>query len=502
MFLTPEKKSWFILSSVFILALLLNIDYSAVNLILVPISRDFDEDLNVLQWLLSGYTLAWASVAIIGGRLSDIYGRRRMFFIGVWIFSIASLICGVAWDTWVIMLGRALQGVGGGLFVSPLYAIIFMETPEDKRGRSMGILGISCGIGLAFGPSIGGALLEWLSWRWIFYINIPLCLIAQGVMYIFTHKETIDSTKKKIDIQGAALLGATIIMFLFSINQAEVWGLGSLLFWSFIGISILLFFAFLTHQSNRENRLIPKNFFNNTPYLGCLVGFSFFQYVFASMLLMVNLYLQNILNYSAYETGIIFFSMTIALGLLSPFGGKMCDRMDGRIPICLGTFITGIAALWFSTFDAHTELLPVIFSLALAGTGLGISFPSFNAVMLKTVDSSLLNTASGVFSVGTCMSLSLGVIISSSMLTGLGQIFLEQTLPLNLSPEDYSSLITYIAGVHHDIKELENIVDAKAMNTLVKSAYTTALSVTMQIAAAVSFISTLFCFLTIKGIKK
>jgi len=502
MFCDIKKETWFILISVFILAFLLNIEYSAVNLILVPISKDFNEDLNILQWLLSGYTLAWAATALIGGRLSDIYGSKRLFFIGVWVFCIACLICGCARSTWVLISGRIIQGVGGGLFVAPLYSILFLETPEKKRGFTMGLLGIFCGIGLAFGPSIGGGLLKLLSWHWVFLINIPLCLGAMWLMYTFASEKNQPSSKKTVDIPGSALLAFSIVLLLFTLNQSEVWGVTSPHFLLFITISVILFFCFFKHQKHKKDKIIPPDLFHNIPYIGCFVGVSLFEYVFSSTLLLVNLYLQNVLHYSAYESGIIFLSMTLSFAIFSLIGGKMCDIMDGRIPLCGGMILSGISIVWMSSFTPQTELSFITYALMLLGCGQGLSFPCLNAIMLKTIPPSTINTASGLFSVGICLFLSIGVVVSSSLLTGLGQAYLFQILPKNtLTSHEISSLMSYIAAAHHNVTELYHIANFEYLNTLVERAYMSGLRATILISATVSFFSAAFCFLTIKNIK-
>ncbi len=502
MVLAQQTKAWLILGAVFVLVLLLNIDYSAVNLILVDISKEFDEDLNILQWLLSAYTLAWGSTSIIGGRLSDIYGKRCLFFIGVSAFAASSLMCGIGWSTWVLIVGRILQGVAGGLFVAPLYAMIFTVFPESKRGFAIGMLGLAAGMGLAFGPSLGGFLLEVINWRWVFFVNVPLCILSLFVVWCFGEKETIEKTGQKIDIQGAALLSSSLILLMFTLNQTEVWGVSSLPYLVSLGTSVFLFATFYLTQRSKKERLIPKGFFANMPYLGCLVGFSLFEYVFATIFLIINLYLQNVLQYSAYESGLIFFSMTLLLGGFAPFGGKLCDKMDGRIPICLGLFIVGICCVWLSTFNSSTDLMQLIVVLALTGTGLGLAFPAFNTIMMETVDGSLLNTASGVFALGCTLSLSLGVVISSSLLTGLGQYFLEGVLPIGTTVEQKASVMTYLSSAYHDVKELNLFAEPQMINNLVNQAYTQAMSHIMIITAGVAFISAFFSYVTVKGYKK
>jgi len=473
------------------LVTLINIDYTAVNIALILISKDLEADLNTLQWLLSGYILAWATAVVAAGQLADIFGKRRILLIGLTMFSLASLWCGFAQSEAVLILGRILQGLGGALIAPPLYTLIFSVFPENKRGLAIGALGAGVGLGLAMGPTFGGALIEYLNWRWIFLVNIPLCLITILVTMLCVEKEPSRISDQKFDLSGSLLLGLSLVTIVFGINEMENWGPLSLSVWSVISVGAAMLGLFIFSSRNKTNRLIPKGLFANKPFLGCVIGYTAVEMVFSIVLVSMGLYLQNVLGYSAYDSGIIFLSMTLAFGLLSPFGGRMVDRMDVRIPACLGPAILTLGmslALFFGTSGNMHIILP---SLTLIGVGLGIALPSFNAAMMKSMDPAILSTASGVFVMFAALGGSLGVVFCTSLLVGLGDPFLEHMTIANgmdLSSIQIEHLMTVFGSAYRDLQLLTGM-DVDLAVSLMNEAFVKANWWVMLTAVTLSMIA-------------
>ena len=453
-------RAWFILVAMMILILLINVDYTAVNIAMVSISYEINEDLNTLQWLLSAYILTWAASVIPAGQMADIYGKRRMLLWGVSIFMIASILCGFISTAPLLIGARILQGFGGALFVPPLYALVFENFPQNKQGFAIGMLGVGAGIGLAIGPSFGGIILETLGWRWIFLINGPLCLFVLSIIWFFAHKDKKAHSQATVDVMGSLLLGGALAIGIFALNQTEVWGITDFRLLSLLGVSIGFALLFGLVSRKKVHPLIPKGLFRNIPFVGTMVGFSIYSFGFSVVLVMVGLFLQNVQGYDAYTAGIIFLAMTVATGVLSPFGGKMSDHMDPRIPICGGLGLVVVAFTMASFFSASSSLSYVISVLFLMGLGMGLSFPALNATMMKTVDSSILSTASGTFIMGCCTANTLGVVVSTSMLVGLGRLYLDQLVSqsaLLADTKTYQALIELLSSVHRDMTLLNHL---------------------------------------------
>lgn len=500
--MSEKTRAYVVLCAMMILILLINVDYTAVNIALLPISKDSGADLNTLQWLLSGYILAWATLVIPAGQMSDIYGKRRLLLWGVSIFALASILCGSVTSAPLLISGRALQGFGGALFVPPLYALVFESFPEKSRGFAIGMLGVGAAIGLAIGPSFGGYILANFGWRWIFLINGPLCLITIAMIMLCVAKEPKRISDAQVDIKGGLLLGFSLMGFMYAFNQSEVWGLKDPALWLIIAASTCLLIVFIKTSALKENRLIPKGLFSNKPFLGCMIGFSVYCFCFSIIFVIIGLYLQNIQGYSPYEAGLIFLSMTCALGLLSPFGGSLVDRMDARYPICGGLLLLGTTLTLVMFFTANTGEMTLIAVLFAMGLGMGLSYPALNAMMMKAVDPKNLSTASGTFIMAACTSNSLGVIVSTSLFTGLGTFYFNQSLAAQsilLTPEKSQALLTVLGSAYRDMTLLNEFTHQEITHyiTEINTSLVGALFWVMGLAAVLSFGAAFICYRTI-----
>ena len=279
--LSENMRAWLILSSMMVLILLINVDYTAVNIAMIGIAEEINVELDSLQWLLSGYVLAWASFVIPAGQMADIYGKRRILLWGVFIFMASSIMCGLVSSVELLITARVLQGFEGLCCTAPVCPCV-RDIPEDKRGFAIGMLGVGAGIGLAVGPSFGGFLLKTLGWRWIFLINGPLCLITIAIIMACVNKEPSRISQNKVDVVGSILLGSALALGLYTLNKTEVWGLEDKWIWILFAVSAILAIIFAVTLKGKENRLIPEGLFSNRPFVGTMIGFSIYALGFLS----------------------------------------------------------------------------------------------------------------------------------------------------------------------------------------------------------------------------
>lgn len=501
--LSQNSVARIVLVAMMILILLINVDYTAVNIALLPIAKDIGSDLNALQWLLSAYVLAWGAFVIPGGQLADIYGKRRILLWGVSLFTVASILCGVVSSTELLILSRVLQGMGGALFVPPLYALVFECFPENRRGFAIGMLGVGAGLGLAVGPTFGGYILETLGWRWIFLINGPLCILTICLIMFAVKKEPARLSQKNPDIKGSFVSGVTLVIFMYAMNQAEVWGLTDPRLWGLFALSLLGLVIFSQTKKYTDNPLIPTGIFKNKAFMGCMIGFGIYAFAFSSLLLIVGLYLQNLKGYSAYDTGLIFLAMTVALGILSPYGGSLVDKMDARIPICIGLLLLAGAVGAAMTFSQTTSLYTILIVLFCMGLGMGLAFPALNAKMMQVVDPSILSTASGTFIMCCCTLQSLGVVISSSLFTGVGLFYLRtklNTLDVSLSTEKLSVVEAFLESAYRDLSVFVDFVPESVPTfiNLVNESLVSSLTYVMGLVCCLSLFAAWYCYKMIR----
>ncbi len=456
---TLSFQSWLVLIAIGLLIFLMNIDYTAVNLTLVPISEEISADLNSLQWLLSGYVLIWAAFVIPAGRIADIYGKRNTLIAGLVVFMMGSSLAGFGQSLEVLILGRILQGCGAAIFTSPAWASVFSLAPPKQQGFVMGVVVSFSGFGLAVGPTLAGFIIEEMSWRWIFYINIPLGLLVIAILYLYSPKDTLSKVHQKIDYAGAALLGSGLCTAVYALNQIHMWGPTSPYFWGLLGGGCALVGAYIFRDRTQKVRMVPPHLFRNKPYMAATMGEFLMAMNFSMTLVLMGLYLQNTLHYSSYETGLIFISMTITMGLLGPIGGKMIDMFGLKGPMVFGTLTTALAMGMMTFLHTESSLLYVSAALFFAGMGMGAYFTACNIAMMRAAPPEDRNVASGVYTMFMMLGNTLSVILSTSFVVFFGRVYLFQTTQsMNLSPQQTQDLVTIISKVEHSSSQLNDFL--------------------------------------------
>jgi EmrB/QacA subfamily drug resistance transporter len=450
--------SWVMLFAIGLLIFLMNIDYTAVNLALVPISEEIDGDLNILQWLLSGYVLIWAALVVPAGRFADIYGKRFSLNLGICIFMLGSLITAVGNDVFILIIGRLIQGLGAAIFSSPAWGMVFTSVPANKQGMAMGFVGASSGLGLAIGPSLAGWIIKEVGWRWLFYVNIPLGLMVIAVLLAYAPYEQKQENAPTIDWFSVILLTFGLGSFVFALNQIEIWGISDPTLLSFGAGGLLLFTLFMYRDRFQKFQMLPQTLTRNASFMSTVITGFIVAYCFSLVLVMMGLYLQNTLRLTSSEAGKYFLAMTIAVGVLSPIGGKLADHMDVRIPIISGLTLTIVALFLLSLLEPNSSPLFICSGLLLAGLGLGIGFPSMSTAMFRTLQSAEINTGSAIFTMSLTLGNAISVIVSTSFLVmsarpRLLELIKESGIPLTL--DEQNNLVSIITKVEHTPAQLK-----------------------------------------------
>jgi len=486
-----------------LLIFLMNIDYTAVNLALAPISEEIEGDLNTFQWLLSGYVLIWAALVVPAGRFADIYGKKFSLILGVAIFIIGSIVTGVGHSPWILIAGRLIQGLGAAIFSAPAYGLTFSSVPAKKQGMAMGCIGAAAGLGLAIGPSLAGWIIKEIGWRWLFYINVPLGLIVIFVLLMYAAPEKKSAKAIAIDWLGVALLTSGLGSFFFALNQIEVWGVNDPLLLS-LGALGLFFLSLFAYQDRRQLfQTMPRAILKNGSFMSTVAAAFLTSYCFSLVLVMMGLYLQNTLRLTSHEAGAYFLAMTLAIGILSPLGGKLADHMDIRIPMVTGFTLTTLALLTLSLLDANSSTLIVCTGLLLAGLGLGIGFPSLNTGMFRTLNPSEINTGSAIFTMSMMLGNTVSVIASTSLAVMFGRPKLMELIAERgtaITPQEQQTLIDVIGKVEHTPEQLKEFSAEQipALLDLIGQAFLHGFRITLLIGM---FLSILAAGITMKYLK-
>ncbi|MBS0352102.1 MAG: MFS transporter [Proteobacteria bacterium] len=397
---------------------ILNLDLTIVNLALPAIGSVFHIGLTHLQWINNSFVLAMTCVTLLSGHYADQYGRKKIYLIGIFVFTLGSLLASFAVNTSMIVSGRTLQGLGIGISF-PLSLILIGESfPEYQRGTAMGLLSTFAGVSQAIGPTLGGFIVEWLGWRWAFIINLPICPIVILIVWWKCRAglKTAES-KYPLHLLSVFLLMAGLIAILTALNQIHDWGLGSVLFLGTFGIGILLLVSMLILQKRITYPFIDLTIFNNPAFAAINIIRPIFQFVFFGFYFILPLYLQNFLSYTPTQTGLIILMMTIMMGILSPLVGRFIDRIGPRLPLQISNSCMVLSFLIFIFISIHLNFVLLAAGLVLLGIATGIMFPTSNFTAVHSVSLEKKGIGMGVYSTTGGVMSSMGIAISGAVLS-------------------------------------------------------------------------------------
>jgi EmrB/QacA subfamily drug resistance transporter len=426
---TEENGKWWTLGAMCFALFMVMLDNTVVNVSLPSIQRSLHASLSSLEWTVNAYTLTFAVLMVTGGRLGDIFGRRKMFLFGVAVFGLSSAAIGFAPSDTALVLFRAVQGVGAAFMMPATLSIITQAFPPEQRGTAIGTWAGVSALALAIGPVIGGLLTEQVSWRAIFFINPPIAIIAT-VVTLFAARESRDETvDRTVDFPGIAALTIGLTALVLALVEGNAWHWGSPRIVGLFAVAIIALAAFVQIERTVRAPMIDFAFFRSRTSLGAnLVGFLITFAMFAQFFF-VTLYLQNVLHYSPLETGIRFLPSTLVIIVTGPLAGRLTDRVGPRPLMTLGLVVVGLAILIQSRITVHTGYGLLLPGFILMGLGLGLVMSPMSTAAMNAVDRTKAGAASGVLSMSRMIGSTFGVAIMGALVTTIGRGKIDQSLP-------------------------------------------------------------------------
>lgn len=422
------------------------IDGSALNVALPRIQIDLSATGVDLLWIRSAYSLWVASLILVGGSLGDHLGRKRIFAIGIAIFAAASLVCGLAPTTGVLIAARAVQGVGGALMIPGSLAIISAFFPPDQRGRAIGTWSAFSTITTVLGPVIGGELASRGLWRAVFFINLPLAVIALATLYLKVPESRDETAPPQLDYLGAflAMLGLAGITYGFIQGPELGWSIPIVLA-LVVGFGALI--AFVVVESRSDHPMVPLRLFKSRTFSGANALTLFLYGALSGALFFLPLNLVQVQGYTEAEVGRSFLPFAILLTLLSRFAGGLADRYGPRLLLTVGPAITGLGFLILSlpgvtggSSDYWTTYFP---GIVVIGVGMGITVAPLTTAVMGSVSSSHSGTASGINNaVARTADVLATAIIGAVVLVTFNAALDTRTADLGLAPETRSALLS------------------------------------------------------------
>ena len=369
------EKRWWILTAMCLFTVMLNIDVTAVNIAIPVIAKEFSAKLSSMQWVISGYVLVSSMLTVLGGRLGDTYGHKKMFLWGTACFVLTSAGAGLSTNETILIAARVLQGISFGIAYPLTIAIVFASFPKEKQGFALSFIVGSMGVSLAVGPTIGGLFVHYLSWRWIFFINVPLGVLVFFItMFCCVNKP--QEEKKYVDYKGCAFLILGLFGVTYALNQVQDIGIKSLTFLLslLVGLAFLVVLYFVSRKQSYP--IIDFKFFKNRNFtLNCCIRLVV-QLILIPVLFFMPLYLQNISGYSALYSGILLLFLTVVIGIISPFAGKWVDKIGDKIPNILSMAIFTVACVLLYFLNKTPQMFLLAIGLLFIGIATSITFVS------------------------------------------------------------------------------------------------------------------------------
>jgi EmrB/QacA subfamily drug resistance transporter len=391
----PDPMRWWTLGAVCVATFMLLLDITIVNVALPDIQRDLRASFQDLQWVVDAYALTLASFMLTAGSLADRFGRRRLFVLGLGLFTVASLLCGLSTSPTALNLSRALQGIGGAAMFATSLALLASAFTGRERGTALGIWGATTGASVAVGPLVGGVLVEHVSWQSIFFVNLPIGLAAI-IVTLRTVRESRDPHAARIDWAGLVTFSGALFALVFALVRGNSEGWGSTTIVGLLLIAAVLLVAFVVVERHQQRPMFDLTLLRNPTFVGAsLVAFCLSASMF-SMFLYLTLYMQNALGYSPLEAGLRFLPITLLSFICAAVSGNLTERVPVRFLMGAGLGLVGVGLLLMSGVDADSKWTALLPGFLLGGAGIGLTNPAIASTAVGVVDPRRAGMASGI----------------------------------------------------------------------------------------------------------
>lgn len=397
--------------------LVVAVDIAAINVALPAVEKAFRTDIDTIEWVVNGYVLAFAVLMVTCGRLADTFGRRKIFFIGLFVFALASLAGALSTSAGVLIGARVIQGVGGALLWPSILGIIYSSVSDDQKGLAVGLILGAAGIGNAAGPLIGGFLTEYASWRWVLLVNVPLALAAGILTYFAVDKQPSGGGDKSVDYPGIATVSISLVALMYALNQSTSWGWGSYKTISLIVISALVMVLFVRIERKTVEALIPKDVMSNVPFmLAATIMFTVIPALFALLLYMPQFY-EKFFGYSPLRAGASLVPLLLTFALVAPVAGKIYNLIGPRMSIFVGMSLVLVGTLAIIVFGFGGGYYGFLPGLIISGAGFGFAIPSITTAAVGSVRESRASLAGGIVYMFQLVGGALGLAIVTTIFT-------------------------------------------------------------------------------------
>jgi EmrB/QacA subfamily drug resistance transporter len=497
-------RKWWTLIAVSIAIFMLLLDITVVNVALPSIQHDLHSSFADLQWVVNAYALTLAALLLTSGALADLFGRRLIFTAGLVVFTCSSAVCGLSSTPLVLNLARAVQGVGGAMMFATSLALIAQAFHGRERGTAFGVFGAVTGAAVAVGPVVGGLITSGIGWQWIFFLNVPIGIVAVALT-LMRVSESSDPGATGVDWIGLVTFSGSLFLLVYALIEGNEDGWGSTKILSMLIASAVLIVVFVLAESRQRRPMLDLALFRRPAFTGAsIVAFSISASMFA-MFLYLTLYIQDVLKYSPLQAGLRFLPITLITFIVAPIAGRLSVRVPVRLLLGGGLLLIAGGLLAMTAVDASSGWTVLIPGFVIAGAGVGMINPPLASTAIGVVHNSRSGMASGINSTFRQVGIATGI-------AGLGAVFEHQVSSATTSAlAARGQAHAVLAAAHgHLSTALESGEVGRILHTLSPAArgalahsyrigFIEAFTTILVIAAAVAFVGAVCAFVLVRS---
>ena len=422
-----DRRKWLALALIVTAQFMVVLDVAIVNVALPSIKTDLHFSQESLQWVITAYAIMFGGFLMLGGRLADLLGRRRLFIAGLALFTVSSLLDGLAWSEASLIVFRSLQGLGAAMLSPAALSILTTTFTEGKeRNTALGIWGAASGSGGAAGVLLGGALTSGLNWSWIFFINVPVGIVVMALTPVLLRESKADLAHRHFDFAGAASITGGLMLLVYAMTRAAQHGWGTAETTVLLTVSALLLVTFVVVEMRSKAPLLPLRIFrlrtlSASNASGLLMGGAIFSQFF-----LLTLYMQQVLHYSAIKTGVAYIGLTLTIIVFSVVAQAIVTRVGIRRVLPVGLALSTVALVWFARLPVHGHYFSDLFPpFIISGLGLALAFVPMSIGALTGVRQSDAGIASGLINTTQQIGGAIGVAVATTVATTFTTRYLD-----------------------------------------------------------------------------
>ena len=500
---TLDRK-WWTLIAVCVATFMLLLDITVVNVALPDIQSSLHSSFSDIQWVIDAYSLTLAAFLLTAGVIGDMFGRREVFAIGLGLFSVASLACGLSTTSLMLNVARAAQGVGGAIMFATALALIAGAFSGKERGTAFGIYGAVLGGAVAVGPLVGGAITSGIGWRWIFFVNVPIGVLAI-VVTLTKIQESKDPNTRKVDWIGVVSFSGALFMLILALIRGNDEGWGSSLIVGLLAGAVVLLTVFLVAEWRQSDPMLDLTLFKRPAMTGVsLAAMTLSASIFA-LFLYLTLYIQQDLGFGPLAAGVRFLPLTVLAFVVAPIAGKLTVRIQTRYLLGSGLLVIAIGCLAMTTTHASSTWTVLLPGFILTGIGIGTVNPVLASSAISVVPPERSGMASGANSTFRQVGIATGI-------AGLGAVFQShlqsKTLSVLASTADGRAVIAHGGaglksailggGVHQVAAAIPSAASRAALLNAYRSGFSSSLNTIMLIGAVIALIGSIGAFALVR----